>query len=253
MIKEMVLWLWKNFKSHIANSSAHHTDHKVASAEDANFKSVNIITGEAYKQNDSNILKGDEDKNIFIGKYSGHDLTTGVENSFIGYEAGYKGTTAGYNTFIGYRSGYYCVSGHTNICLGEKSGYSISTGYLNTFIGHRSGYYCVSGYKNAYIGQYAGYKNSSGYNNVFIGYRAGYYEMGSYKLIIASDRLDADILMHGEFNNKYLFIRGAAAAPADTKLLNSDINFWLDETNDRLQIKVKKSNGTVLTGNVQLS
>lgn len=52
MIKEMVLWLWKNFKSHITNSSAHHTkytDAEAVSAADASDKFLernveNIIT-----------------------------------------------------------------------------------------------------------------------------------------------------------------------------------------------------------------
>ena len=267
-------------------ASDHHTDHQAASVEDADFKSVNIADGQAYKQNTKNILKAKSTGNIFIGEGAGKDTiqnynifaghlsgyknTSGKDNTFIGYITGYNNTSGYRNTFIGASAGFNSVGGHYNCFIGMNAGYFNNWGEYNTFIGPSAGYKCTWGTKNVFIGYFAGYSLTSGQKNLVIGYQAGYSnvtgsrnlflghqagwsEIGSDKLYIASGATDALTLIHGEFNTKLLFIKGAAAAPADAKLHNSDINFWIDEVNDQLEIKLKKSDGTVLTGNVQLA
>lgn len=298
--------------------SDHHTDHQAASAEDADFKSVNIATGESYKQNSAGILRK-KSQSIFVGEYagkanpsgdynvfcgfktgyydsSGHSNaffgylagfknSSGYNNCFIGYKAGYKTLGGYYNVFIGSKTGYYNTSGHNNVFIGRRAGYSNTNGDANAFIGESAGEHNTSGKYGTFIGPFAGLNNASGdfnlflgydsgyanligdYNtflgsyagfssigdyNVCIGYEAGFNETGSNKLYIAKGSSDALTLIHGEFDNKYLFHKGADSAPADAKLHNSDINFWIDEVNDQLEIKVKKSNGVVITGNVQL-
>lgn len=42
------------------------------------------------------------------------------------------------------------------------------------------------------------------------------------------------------------------AAIADSDLLNKEMNFWLDEANNKLMVKIKKSDGTVKNGEIAL-
>lgn len=273
-------------KYHNDNIPVGHTDHQAASAEDADFKSVNIAAGEAYKQDSVNLLRSKATANLFLGENAGINTTghyntfigfeagytniSGAKNFFLGYKAGYKNTSSESNTFIGLQAGYSNTTGNMNVFIGNSAGYKNTTGHTNLFLGEYTGYYNTTGYHNMFFGRYAGKSNTVGYRNVFIGYEAGYANTGgnysvcignnagrnntsSNRLYIASNYTDAKTLIHGEFDNKYLFHKGAAAAPADAKLHNSDINFWIDETNNRLKIKLKKSDGTVLTGEVQLA
>ena len=168
--------------THIADPSAHHTDHKVSQAESAEFKNVNIPVGEAYKQATKIILRI-KDINTFIGEDAGK-VTTGNYNSFIGYSAGRANTTGHRNSIIGAYAGYDNTTGYYNNFIGYYAGRTNTTGYRNNFIGHAAGYANTTGYRNNFIGYYAGRSNTTGYRNNFIGYSAGYYETGSNKLFI---------------------------------------------------------------------
>ena len=178
---------------------AHHTDHKVAQAESAQFKDVNIPAGEAYKQATEIILRI-KDLNMFCGVDAGK-VTTGNNNNFIGYRTGYKNTTGNNNNFIGHHAGYSNTTGNYNSFLGRDAGHTNTTGNNNNFIGHQVGYYNTSGNHNNFMGYTAGYANTTGNNNSFlgsssgrysttgnnnnfIGYASGYYETGSDKLFI---------------------------------------------------------------------
>ena len=149
---------------------AHHTDHKVAQAESAEFKEVNIAVGEAYKQGSEIVLRI-------------KDL-----NSFVGERAG-RVTTGNNNNFMGYRAGYYNIGGNNNNFMGYRAGYSNTTGSYNASIGTQAGYY-----------------NTTGNRNVSIGNAAGFYESGSDKLFIdnrsraneADGRIEA--LIYGVFD-----------------------------------------------------
>ena len=141
-------WVTTAIATHTSLVSAHHTDHKVASAESAEFKDVNIPAGEAYKQATKIILRI-KDLNTFCGEDSGK-FTTGNNNTFMGHRAGYGNTT----------------------------------GYSNFFMGSYAGVSNTTGYRNFYMGYHAGYANTTGYQNNFFGYKAGRYETGSNKLFI---------------------------------------------------------------------
>lgn len=180
--------------------SDHHTDHKIASAEDADFKSVNIASGQAYNQNSLPILKAPS-SNTLVGIYAGFSISTGVSNVIIGYYAGLFNSLGNQNTFIGSGAGKFNTSGNANMFLGVDAGAVNTTGVgnmfvgafagmhntigaQNAFIGYNSGYQNVSGSYNTAIGPYAGWSNVTGDSNVYIGYKAGYYETGSSKLFI---------------------------------------------------------------------
>lgn len=170
--------------THAAVASVHHTNHQVASAEDADFKSVNIASGEAYKQNGIDLFKAQSTYCIFIGEEAGIH-TTGDYNTFIGRRAGYANSSGKTNTFIAQGAGYHNTSGKQNTFIGPSAGYNNTTGRYNTFIGPSAGRENTTGERNAYIGSGAGY-NGNGSYNVSIGFMAGYHETGSYKLFIDS-------------------------------------------------------------------
>ena len=127
------LWAWMNV--HSVDVSAHHTDHKVASTESAEFKDVNIAAGEAYKQATKIILRI-KDLNTFIGEDAGK-VTTGNYNNFMGSLAGYSNTTGSDNNFMGYGAGYSNTTGNNNIFIGDFAGYH-ETGSNKLYIDNRS-------------------------------------------------------------------------------------------------------------------
>ena len=213
-------WVTAAIATHKTIVSAHHTDHKVAQAESAQFKDVNIPVGEAYKQATKIILRIN-DLNTFVGADTGKN-TTGNENSFMGYRAGYSNTTGYRNNFMGYGAGYSNITGYQNNFMGAQAGYT-NTGYQNNFMGAYAGCYNTTGYQNNFMGAYAGYSNttgyqnnfmgyaagylnSTGYQNILVGYKAGFYETGNNKLLIdnqqrtneADGRIKA--LIYGIFN-----------------------------------------------------
>lgn len=63
-----------------------------------------------------------------------------------------------------------------------------------------------------------------------------------------------DIVGHADGNDSgRLFWRAPNSAPNDARLNNSDINWYLDETNDDLKVRVRYSDGTLKTGTVALT
>lgn len=53
--------------------------------------------------------------------------------------------------------------------------------------------------------------------------------------------------------NKLVSRLSGNAATDDSDLGNKEIDFWIDESNNKLEIKVKYSDGTIKTGNINLS
>jgi len=180
-----------------------HTDHQAAQAESAEFKDVNIPTGEAYKQNDKILLRA-LNYNITVGINAGLSISSGNYNAFIGWQSGYLNSTGNSNAFIGSYAGSKNISGLSNTCIGYYSGRNLLKSY-NMFIGPFSGYECVNGEYNTFIGAFAG-RNTLGSNNTFIGAYTGYNETGSDKLYINNS--DAVIpLIWGDFTNSKVGIR----------------------------------------------
>lgn len=169
LLKAMVFKLW----------GMKHTDHKIAQAESAEFKDVNITVGEAYKQATKIILRI-KDFSTFIGEEAGK-ITTGNRNNFMGYDAGYSNTTGYNNNFMGSQAGYRNTLGYYNNFMGVAAGYTNTTGNYNNFMGAYVGYYNTTGSNNNFMGNYAGYLNISGNYNNFMGARAGYANTTGYR------------------------------------------------------------------------
>ena len=204
-----------SYDTHVADVSAHHTDHKVASAEDAQFKSVDIPLNERFKQNNKNLISYKSGA-LRFGELAGNALTTGGNSVFMGYKAGYSVTTVGSNYFMGYQAGRDNTSGTYNVFLGNSvgqhnigsihcvfigngSGYYHTSGNWNVFLGGDSGFHNIAGEKNVYIGSSAG-QSATGSKCVFIGFMTGYNETGSNLLYIANTNT-ATPLIWGNFTN----------------------------------------------------
>ena len=172
-------WITAEIASHTSIVSAHHTDHKAAQAESAEFKDVNIPVGEAYKQATEIMLRIKE-LNTFVGVDAGK-VTTGNYNNFIGYWAGYSNTTGYDNNFIGYKTGYCNTSGFRNNFLGSYAGYINTTGEYNTFLGFAAGNFNSTGYRNSFTGGYTGHLNTTGFHNNFMGYSTGFSNTTGYR------------------------------------------------------------------------
>jgi hypothetical protein len=123
-----------------------------------------------------------------VGFHSGHQNTSGTENTFLGFKAGFSNTDAHNNIFIGHQAGFNTTAGWDNLFLGYQSGFN------NTITG-----------KNTYLGYETGFLNNAGEFNVFLGFKAGYNEMGSNKLYISNSDTDKP-LIYGEFDNKIVTI-----------------------------------------------
>lgn len=94
MIKEMVLWLWKNFKSHIANSSAHHTKtidaSELTSGQLADARFVNALLKDGSRAATGAFL--------FNSKIKVDYATVGIDTDGIEWYAG-DGTNPRYGHF----------------------------------------------------------------------------------------------------------------------------------------------------------
>jgi len=161
--------------------------------------------------------------NLALGTFALQGITLGVENVAGGHNAFYSNSTGSYN-----------------IVLGKDAGYSIQGGNGNVIIGHKAGRGTAAHDKNY---------------NVLIGYLAGQdLNAVDHKLVIANSYTDARTLIHGDFSTKTLFTKAPTSAPVDGDFHASDISFYLDETNHKLKVKVKYSDGTTIkTGEVALS
>lgn len=133
----------------------------------------NINTSEAYKIDNSTILRNNG-SSIYLGILSGSN------------------NTGSHNVFLGDRTGFNSTSSQNNVFIGRQSGLNNGTGSNNVAIGYQSGYRANSG-------------------NVFIGYRSGFFETGSNKLYI--DNSDTNTpLIGGDFSSNSLTLNGQVSA-----------------------------------------
>jgi len=109
----------------------------------------------AVGYNAARCLNGSASVDVFVGPYTGYNVTSGTHNVIMGYAAGYAQTSGVGNTIIGSE----CARTHT------------TAGSL-TIIGYYAGYY-TTGVQNVFLGAYAGHWNTTGVNNTGIGYYAG--------------------------------------------------------------------------------
>lgn len=189
-------WVSAMMNVHVANVSVHHTDHKAAQSESAEFKNVNLADGEIYKIagykaigyiHGSRLLSIGNDSGIggsnslYIGDEAGKNSASDA-NLFIGKSAG-KYNTGSYNTFLGTNTGIVNL-GYYNVFIGQDAGRRNTTGDAGIFIGQQAGSFVTTGKYNVVIGYRSGRALTTAGRNVFIGFSAGYYETGSEKLII---------------------------------------------------------------------
>jgi len=185
--------------------------------------------------------------NIYLGAWAGAKNTTGEENVAIGADANSVNTTGSSNTYIGWRAGltnsgnnnvvtghdagsahsYHSVPSNYNnsVLLGKEAGFWANGGDNNTYIGYRSGYYGETAKNNVMIGYKAGNNDQAGEGNIFIGYEAGHNEDGSNQLYIANSST-AEPLIKGDFLANTLDMN----ADVTTTTINevSDIRFKKD-------------------------
>lgn len=123
---------------------------------------------------------------VFVGKQSGHNVTTGTHNTFLGY---YTGALLGHadadnNVFIGAAagaSGDYTAANNTsnnNVGIGKSAmgGGAADTVFEadnNVAVGHESLKSILTGGRNITIGAFAGDAITDTFDTVLIGYDAG--------------------------------------------------------------------------------
>jgi len=158
----------------------------------------------------------DGNNNIFVGRSSGVNNTTGFQNSFYGVRSGFTNTTGFSNNFFGLNSGFNNTSGTSNSFFGVSSGNRNTTGAVNSFFGSNSGNHNTTGGSNSFFGQDSGFYNETGYYNVAIGSGAGPSSNNTNQ----SHRLYIDVdltfpfggndtpLIYGEFDNDLIRING---------------------------------------------
>jgi len=145
---------------------------------------------------------------VMIGKYAGlYDDVTNNKNLFIGSYSGYQNTSGYGNVFLGAYSGSSNTDGYHNSIVGYNSKSYNSTGLFNTTIGAYSDQFNQNGDGNTVLGYAAGMGDAvhDKHYNIFIGYRAGFNETGSHKLYIEnSDAGAEDALIYGQFDTDIL-------------------------------------------------
>ena len=183
-------------------------------------------------------------KNVFIGDYSGYVNASGNDNLGIGYTSLHENTTGNNNISLGNGSLYLNESGEKNVSLGVSSlfhnisgsqnfsvgyvsSYNNTTGSDNVNLGYQTNYFNQTGSGNTILGSQAGlgsdYQSKSG--SVFIGFRAGYYENQSNKLYIENSASSTP-LIGGDFSTNQVDINGnikiTGGNPGKGKYLSSD-------------------------------
>ena len=115
------------------------------------------------------------DDNIYVGKFSGANITTGHTNVFLGPYAGRAtaSSSANNNIGIGMNVGKCLTTGFNNIFFGKNAGLANTGGKANIFMGLFSGTANAGGSNNHFIGGLSGMQNTTGKQNNFIGFYAG--------------------------------------------------------------------------------
>jgi hypothetical protein len=112
---------------------------------------------------------------LFIGNYSGENVTTGNYVTNIGYQAG-QWNGGAYSLFIGYQAGRGATpesTGSSNIGIGGLSLFALTDGIYNVGVGRQTLYETTVGGYNIAIGTFAGRYGTSIDRAIYIGYQAG--------------------------------------------------------------------------------
>lgn len=111
--------------------------------------------------------------NIYIGKGTGQQVTSGTEIIAIGDSTLFSNTSGIGNIAVGEGSLFANTTGNFNIVIGEYALTSNTIGSNNIAMGSNALLNCTSGVRNVGLGRLAGSFLTTGSNNTLLGYEVG--------------------------------------------------------------------------------
>ena len=135
-----------------------------------NLNLRNVFIGQEIGESCSAVDGDNIRDNVFIGSYTGKQMTEGYNNIIMGRGPGKCLTGGSNNIMLGCGAGGKVTGGWCNIYLGHQTGGGCaSTAFRNVAIGYAAGYKLTSGQCNIFLGMCAGSDTTSGQSNISIG------------------------------------------------------------------------------------
>ena len=135
-----------------------------------NLNLRNVFIGQEIGESCSAVDGDNIRDNVFLGSYTGKQMTEGYNNIIMGRGPGKCLTGGSNNIMLGCGAGGKVTGGWCNIYLGfEAGGGCASTAFRNVAIGYAAGYKLTSGQCNIFLGMCAGSDTTSGQSNISIG------------------------------------------------------------------------------------
>jgi len=202
--------------------------------------------------------------NTAIGYQSG-GTCTGGENVFLGYKSGYRITTPTTATALGFESlgggSAVSITGENNTVCGKGS-LRVAQGACadNSAFGFNTGVLITTGTKHCLFGSGAGAALTTETANVMIGYQAGGTATVSNALYIANSNTTTP-LIKGDFatgslqlgsGSSNVYVSADNGPPVDEMLHSGSISFYIDDSGNNLNVRVRYADGTLKTGTVAL-
>jgi hypothetical protein len=203
--------------------------------------------------------------NVFIGSFAGENNADGSDNFAMGFRAGRYNQTGDYNIYMGTEAGHGS-SGNShsyNIGMGYRSLYSITTGGNNTAIGYAAGDNLTTGSNNIIIGHNLDASSSTISNELNIG------DAIKGNLANGNIEITGDGYVKGEFEvgqviksvgnivlapeSDMVVISVGSSEPGNEQLDPGEIIGWTDEVSNKLMFKVRYSDGTFKSGEINLT
>ncbi len=167
----------------------------------------------------------------------GHGLagtTTKQISGTYNYGGSYSVTVVDANTFyftatwVTTETGWWAIDteGRYNVAVGHQAGRTITIGDSNTFLGYNAGYHAS--------------QLVSAQNSMALG--ANTYTTASNQVVIGDTSITQTILRGTSLQQGV-----PTSVVADGTLENSQLNLWVNEANDTLNYKIKKSGGSVIS------
>ena len=185
-------------------------------------------------------------RNVFVGRYSGTLNTTGNYNNAFGHYALTNNTTGQSNVAIGSNAMDFNETGTANTAIGNSALYQVTSGNYNVAVGNQalgggggtSNANVAVGYRalhsnqfsnNTAIGHEAGHENIYGTGNIFLGYQAGfnttaYGPTSSNKLYIENSNSSTP-LIYGDFAADSLVINGDITIAGRVTFANNNVPY----------------------------
>lgn len=190
-----------------------------------------------------------DNRNTFIGAFSGFSNTNGDNNSFFGFNSGGSNTTGNFNSFFGNNSGEYNISGAGNSFFGNFSGQNNNIGNSNSFFGTSSGRLNNFGSSNNFFGANSGRNNTNGNLNSFYGSDSGIGNvLGSSNTALGVAALQLNV--NGS-NNVAIGVEAGRGSGGNSKSNGVFIGFqagMFEDNNNRLYIESSSSANPLIYG-----